>query len=310
MRRLGVDVTVWRSEPPAAPFESEVPVRDGDLGELLQEIRPHVVHVHWLDQALRFKDTVAAAGIPLTVRGHGFEFSSERLAALEADPAVHGIYLFPHLVPRGLSAGSKVRQMSAAFEPDRYRPSAAKDPRLVVRAAAGIPTKDLDAFIRIAARCPRHRFVLAVARAVRVEAFVDELQAVNAAHGHPVDLRVDLQHDEVATLLGTAGVYLHTHGLTAPYGMPMSIAESMATGAYVLARRCPASEAYVGDAGRCWSTEDEVVDLIHETERWDEARWAAARLASVERAFARHADLRVLRPLLDHWVALAEARDA
>jgi glycosyltransferase involved in cell wall biosynthesis len=310
MKRLGVDVTVWRSEPPAAAFDSEVPVLDGDLADVIADLKPHVVHVHWLDQALNFRDTVAASGVPLTVRGHGFEFAPERLAALDADPAVHGIYLFPHLVPRGLRPGSKIRSMVSAFEPDRYRPSARKDPRLVVRAGAAIPTKDLDGFIRIAARCPEHRFVLAVCRAVRLEGFVEELRRINAAHGDPVDLRVDLQHDEVAALLADAGIYLHTHGLTAPYGMPVSIAEAMATGAYVVARACPASADYVGDAGRCWSTEDEAVELIRETETWSDARWEAARLASVERAFARHADLRVLPPLLEQWVAIAGAQDA
>lgn len=305
MRRRGVDVTVWSSEAPAAAFATDVPIRDGDLSGVLAELRPDVVHVHWLDQALRFRDAVAGAGVPCTVRGHGFEFTPERLAALDADPAVRGIYLFPHLVPRGLPPDTKIRAMAAAFEPDRYRPSARKDPRLVVRTAAAIPTKDLEAFMRIATRCPEHRFVLAVAHANRMEAFVDELRAVNAALGDPVDVRVDVSPDDVAALVGAAGIYLHTHGLTAPYGMPVSIAEAMATGAYVVARGCPAAEEYVGDAGRYWRHEDEAVALIRETERWDDARWAAARLASVERAFARHADLRVLAPLLDHWLALA-----
>jgi glycosyltransferase involved in cell wall biosynthesis len=267
------------------------------------------VHVHWLDEALRLRETIAAAGLPITVRGHGFDFTPERLAVLEADPAVRGIYLFPQFVPRGVRADGKVRALAAAFDPSRYRPGTTKDPRLVVRAAAGLPTKDLEAFVRIAGRCPQHRFVLAVARATHFETFPEHLREVNAAHGNPVDLRVDLQHDEVAALVGEAGICLHTHGLVAPYGMPVSIAEAMATGAYVVARACPAAAGYVGDAGTCWQTDEEAAERIRDTESWDDGRWAAARLASIERAFARHADLRVLRPLVDQWLALAAERD-
>ncbi len=310
MRRRGVDVAVWRSEAPAAPFTSDVPVYDGTLAEAIARHRPHVVHVHWLDQAQRYAAAVADAGLPLTVRGHGFEYTPERVAMLEAHPAVRAIYLFPHFVPSPLPAGSKLRAMPPVFDAERYHPGAVKDPRLVVRVAAAIPTKDLEAVIRIAARCPSHRFVLAVAHAVRFEPFVDRLRAFNVAHGSPVELRVDLQHEEVAALVGEAAIYLHTHSLAAPYGMPMSIVEAMATGAWVLARRCPAAMAYVGDAGCGWDTEDEAVARIVETAAWDDARWAAARLASIERAFARHADTRVLDVMLDDWIALARGTGA
>jgi glycosyltransferase involved in cell wall biosynthesis len=308
MQRVGVDVTIWREEPPAAAFESEVPVRDGALADVLAEVRPHVVHVHRLDQALRVREVVAVAGLPMTVRAHGSESRAEPMAALVADPTVRGVYLFPQHVPRG-ERDAKIREMASAFSPDRCRPQASKDPRLVVRVGAAVPAKEFDAFIRIAARCPEHRFVLAITRAVGFESYPESLRAVNEAHGNPVDLRVDLQHDEVAELLGDAGLYLHTHALTTPYGMPMSIAESMATGAYVVARACPEAIAYVGDAGAFWSSEDEAVERIRETAEWDDARWAAVRMTAVERAFARHADLRVLRPLLDQWIALAAERD-
>jgi hypothetical protein len=309
MRRWGVDVAVWREEPGEAPFTHDVPIVSGSLATALREFAPHVLHTHWLTWGMAHRPTAAAAGVPLTVRGHGFEFQPALVDALLADPTVAGVYLFPHQA-RGWRGELRVRALPAAFDPTRYHPrGGTRDPRLVVRCGAALRTKDLGAFVRIATRCPEHRFVLALARAAHVPGVVEEIDALNRSLGAPVDLRIDVDHDALAALLRSAGVYLHTHGLVDPYGQPQSIAEAMASGCVVLARACPAAEAYVGDAGRLWATEDQAVAFLEETAAWDEARWAAARLRAVDRAFARHADRVVLRPLLDDWLRLAAAME-
>lgn len=308
MRRRGVDVAIWRAEvgPPMAG--DDVPIVGGTLEAALRDFAPHVLHTHWLTWGVAHRTTAAAAGVPLTVRGHGFEFEPALVDALLADPNVAGVYLFPHQA-RGWRGAERVHAVPAAFDPRRYHPRGAKNARLVVRCAAALRTKDLSGFLRIAQRCPSHRFVLAVSRAAHVEGVVEELDAENRSLGSPVDLRVDLQHDEVAALLAEAGIYLHTHGLREPYGQPQSIAEAMASGCVVLARACPESDEYVGDAGRLWATEDQALALLAETARWDDARWAAARLRAVDRAFARHVDRIALGPLLDDWLRLAAAME-
>lgn len=305
MRRWGVEVAVWREEPGAAPFAHDAPVLDGPLPAALRAFAPHVLHTHWLTWGLAFRAAAAEAGVPLTVRGHGFDFDPALVDGLLADPVVAGVYLFPHQARRWRGE-PRVRAMASAFDPTRYRPRGTKDPRLVVRCAAALRTKDLPAFLRIAARCPDHRFVLALARAARVPGVVEEIAALNHGLGDPVELRVDCAHDELAELLAEAGVYLHTHGLVDPYGQPQSIAEAMASGCFVLARACPESLEYVGDAGRLWASEDQAVACLAETASWDGDRWAAARLRAVDRAYARHVDRVVLRPLLDDWLRVAD----
>ena len=59
-----------------------------------------------------------------------------------------------------------------------------------------------------------------------------------------------------------AGIYVHTakppeteYGT--PIGMPVSIAEAMATGAHVLVRDIPELRAYVGDAGATYRDGEE-----------------------------------------------------
>jgi glycosyltransferase involved in cell wall biosynthesis len=306
LRRWGVEVQVWAEEPGAAPFEAEVPVHHGRLADAIARVAPDVIHMHWLNTVAVHHEALARAGVPVTVRGHGFDFSPATVAALEKDPLVAAIFLFPHFAAVCPDA-TKVRAMPPCFDADLYGPGE-KDRRLVVRAAAALPTKDLPAFIRIAARCPQHRFVLAVCHASRHEGYVDELVAYNRALGEPADIRVDLQHEEIAALVREAGIALHTHGLLEPYGMPMSIAEALATGAWVVARRCPPAESYLGPCGRFYDHETEAAAAIRETLAWSDERWLRERLAAVDHAYAYLTDSRMLRALLDEWLRIAAAR--
>jgi glycosyltransferase involved in cell wall biosynthesis len=308
LQRRGIAVEVWAESEGIAPFATRVPIHRGRLVDALARVRPDVVHTHWLAQGLACRDEVEGAGLQLTVRGHGFEFKPAVVRALAADPVVRAVFLFPHLAAQVADAGAKIHAMPACFDPDRYPPAKEKDTRLVVRVVAGIPTKAIHEMFEIARACPQHRFVLAVARANGHEGFVDQLLTRNRELGTPVEILVDLQHDAVAALVGEAGLYLHTHALLEPYGMPISIAEAMATGCHVIARGCQAAEAYVGDAGRCWDTPAEAAALIRDTATWNEERWLAAQLTAVDRAYAQFADVPVLHPLVDEFVAIASSR--
>ena len=82
------------------------------------------------------------ANIPLTVRGHGFEYNTENLSQCEAHPAVKSIYLFPHFARSLPGHHPKVREVSACFNSTRFYPRLQRDRRLVLRAGACLPTKD------------------------------------------------------------------------------------------------------------------------------------------------------------------------
>jgi hypothetical protein len=146
-----------------------------------------------------------------------------------------------------------------------------------------------------------------LARAQTREECTEEIVSFNRSLGSPADIRINVSFPQVARLVRQAGIYLSTHSLSAPYGMPISIAESMATGGYVVARRCPASEAYVGAAGSLYDTLDEAAALIRETVPWDQNRWQQVQRAAVDHAWSRHVDSIVLPPLLDEWLQIAGA---
>jgi glycosyltransferase involved in cell wall biosynthesis len=305
MRRWGVHVEVWSQlGSPPAPFASDVPIHHGCLAAAIARVRPHLVHVHWLHSAVQYGRQIARAGLPLTVRAHGFEVSRKLVATLERHSAVRHVYLFPHMAQRFVRS-SKVRAMSAAFNGDLFYPSAQKDKRLVLRAAAGLRSKDLQTFFDVARRCRSHRFVLVLGRCNGQERYLDELVSRNRALGNLIDLRINLDAEDVAALTREAGIYLHTHGLVAPYGMPVSIAEAMATGSYVLGRRCPAAKGYIGGAGHLYDDAGRAAELIQSTLSWSDERWRAIALAAVERAYRHYCDHDVFRPMLMDWLRIA-----
>jgi hypothetical protein len=174
--------------------------------------------------AEKFGQQLNKAKLPLTVRGHGFEFSTEIVSKLDKNKTVRGIYIFPHFAALCRSSSGKLRPMQVAFDPELYYPCEEKDRRLVMRSGCALPTKDYETFFKIARLCPDHRFLLALCRAYLKEDYLDEVIKMNHEFGDPVEIMVDVQHEEMSQLMRSAGIYLHTANPKEPFGMPISIA--------------------------------------------------------------------------------------
>jgi glycosyltransferase involved in cell wall biosynthesis len=308
MRRRGVEIEVWTelSETPA-PFETDVPIHRGRVEDAIARFRPHLAHVHWLNVVPRVRDAVMRAGLPITARGHSFDFAPKVVARLQDDPVIQRLYLYPHFLPE-LASKAKVTPLCTPFPGHHYAPAPGKDTRLVLRCGAAIPGKDIETFLAVAERCPDHRFVLVLGRATGHEAYADELVARNRERGEPVEIHVNLQAEEVAPLVARAGIFMHTFGSGSSFGQPTGICEAMATGAYVIARRNVGAAALLGDVGALYATADQAVTRIRETLGWSNERWREVQRAASERAFQRHADTRVLPRVLEDWRAIARTR--
>lgn len=304
VRQLGVEVEVWSEEDVAAPFESEVPVHRGSLTEAIVRFKPDVVHTHWLHMVEKFSQQVKRAGLPLTVRGHGFEFTTEIVAKLDKETIVRGIYLFPHHAERCRSSSGKVRAMQVAFDSDLYYPCEEKDRRTVMRTGCALPTKDYETFFRTAQLCPDHHFLLVVCHGLLVEEYLNEVIRESKKFGDLVEIKVDVQHEEMSELMRRAGIYLHTTDPNEPFGMPISISEAMATGSYIIGRQLPASASYIGEAGKLYRTPEEAAELIRETRQWADGEWRQAYVCSVDRAYRNFAHTKVVGPMVEHWRGL------
>jgi len=308
MRRFGVEVHVWSEvDEVGTPYPTDLLVHHGPLAEVIARAEPDVVHAHWLHSAAQYADAVGASGRVMTVRGHGFEFDRTVVRRLLAHPAVGGVYLFPHQAAN-FRRSAKLRAMPSCFNGDLYYPEEPKDPRLVIRTGAALATKDYELFFEAAAACPQHTFVLAIVRCLHMEEQVERIVDLNRRGGGRVDVRVNVPAEELAALVRRAGIHLHTHGTGAPFGMPISIAESMASGCLTLVRALPGAADYVGFAGRLYRSAGEAIALILATEAWTPELWASTSSAAVEHAYERFADIRVLAPLLDQWQRLVDSK--
>ena len=306
--RAGVEVEVWRRRAPSNPGPVRVPLHEGRFEQAMARVRPDVVHFHWLKTAVRRADAVAKAGLSLTVRGH-WHFDRDHIDFVSNHPAVHAAYMYPHALRRLENPSARLKPLPVSYNSAWYRCAEKKDPTRVVRTSAGKRVKDLALFIRVASRLPDFHFVLVVARMNQRTQCVPELVALNREMGDPVELRINVEPEQVPEIVSPAGIYLHTYDLVTPFGMPVSIAEAMATGSFLLVPDREGAQEYIGDAGQLYRNEDEAVERILATRDWSEEDWAAARIRSAERAVHHFADHEVLPALLADWCEIKRRRD-
>jgi glycosyltransferase involved in cell wall biosynthesis len=313
LRRWGVEIGVWREVGPVSPYESMVPVFDGDLAACVREFDPDVLHVHWLGYALGRGADLAALGLPVTLRMHGFDVQEAPFRQLLGYDWLHRVYAYPHQLSLLEAPDDRVQALPAAFDTSYFQPAAAKDARLVLRAASCLPSKEIALFFDLAKRLPSHRFVFCGVTCNEWEHYPEELRRMAAEMASPVELRFDVPREQMAELISRAGIFVHTvHPPRTPpgtpIGMPISIAEAMATGAWVLVRDEPELVDYVGDAGAVYRDVAHAAELIEATTQWSESEWQRRRVRASDRGFQYHADEIVFRPILDDWQAVARQR--
>ncbi len=308
VRALGVEVQVWAQQGGTAPYPSDVPHFYGDLEKVVAEFRPHLIHTHWLRQPRRMTE-LRATGLPVTVRGHGFDSSRKKALKAVRNPMVSAAFPFPQFVPRRPWLRRKILGVPVGFDASLYAPGHDKDRRLVARVGVGIPSKDYRSFFEVASRCPDHRFVLAVCPAFTAEHYIDEIVAMNRELGNPAEIRHNLQHEEVAELLREAAIYLHTTLPGEPFGMPISIAEAMASGCHLIGRNLRYSRRYIGEAGVSYANVEQAAAHVRRTLAWSDSDWTAASKRSVDRAFANFVSTDVLAPMVARWREIAHASE-
>jgi glycosyltransferase involved in cell wall biosynthesis len=309
MRRWGVHVEVWREVVPVSPYPTPVPIHDGSLADAVRQSQPDLIHVHWLSVFGAQQQVLGALGVPVTVRAHGFDATPDSVRAVLEHPWVHAIYAFPHHVRAVGGSDPRLCAVPVAFDTTMFRPHAQKDRRLVVRTSAALPSKDLPFFCELAKRLPDYRFVLAGATCNLMEGYVDELRDLHERMNSPAQVMFDVPRETLARLLAEAGIYLHTvkppgTERATPIGMPISIAEAMATGAHVLVRDLPELTAYVGDAGTPYRDIEHTAELIRAISALPGPAWKQVWTRSVDRAFTIHSDELALRPMFEDWCAL------
>lgn len=299
MRKQGAEIEVWSPLVGTPGMAPAAPVHRGHFYDTLKALKPDLVHVHYLAPYHDALEVCTEEEIPVTVRGHSFDWSVANFRRVADFPCVLRVYLFPHFAAQVQS--EKAVPLTVAFDPEQFKTERWKMRQMVLRTGAAKETKGLEDFIAVAPKCPAHHFTLVA-------------NVVHGQHGYMKKLREscrakcffyeDASNEESAHLTRMAGIYLDTNNpAQQPFGMPVSIVEALGAGSYVIVRKSLVAAAMLNGAGAMYETVDEAAKLINATLEWDDAKWNAVRDAAVARSRVFH-DAVVLPRVWNDWKAL------
>lgn len=295
----GVEIAAWSRRRDPIRQKGSVPIFDGSLKDAAAQFKPHAIHAHW---AMMAQCVFAECrGIPLTVRGHSFEFKPRTIRSLAFDPRVRAVFVFPHQLEETFGGGHPgcAIPLVSAYDEHLFYPEP-KERGTVVRATAGLKSKDIDSFLDVAKACPEAIFTLITSRPKEDTGYLDNLQARNALMGSPVRILVEVPQEGVAQIVRRSEICLRSNDPAGhPFGMPVSIVEAMGAGTIPVVRNHAAARAYVGDAGLFFSTVDQAVHGIRRI-LGDASFAGELREAAIRRA-KRHAAGAVLPEILKVW---------
>jgi len=302
-QKCGVEVHVWSQINYHPDMPVQCMVHRGSLAEAIAAVGPDLIHIHYLLVAKRHLHELPPE-IPVTIRGHSFDWNPALAKELGEQRSVKRLYLFPHFVA-AMGGHPKAFALPVAYSPDMHPPAVCKDRRLVIRLAAGLPTKALDDVLAVANRCPEFKFILGVSRAGGGEQFLEQIQRLNGYVKDRVQILVDLPPQIAADMNRRGAIYMYTYDLKGhAFGMPVSIAEAMATGSYVLTQDVPPARGYVSEAGAFYRNPEEAARLIQATKTWTDSDWERVSSTAIRRAACFRDDV-VLSHLVQDWRSLS-----
>ena len=306
--RQGIEVEVYSCREAGAPGEARVKIHTDSLDDVIDAFKPDLIHAHWLNMGKQVSELMKQYDIPITVRAHGFEFNKALINNLVNDEKIKAIYTFPTLIKRHIKGkiSKKIIPTNSCFNSNRFFPSLTKDKRLVLRAGACLPTKNIEAFIQVASRCSDYKFILAMVKVKALPDMPKHLIELNESLGSPVEIRFNVGYSEMTELVAKAGIYMHTFGFQQPYGMPVSIVESMATGAICLLPDTSDYRAYAGDSNLFYKDINHAVHHLNEIKKWGKEEWRDRGISNSNHAYDKHMDDDVLGDIYSDWKRIVD----
>jgi glycosyltransferase involved in cell wall biosynthesis len=274
-----------------------------DFASALNDFSPHLVHVHWIHLYNGVKDYLTKNNIciPISIRIHGFEYNSS-LNNINSDPNVKLIMSYPHIPNVTKSKNMRIPIYPAIHYPPPLHEY--KEKILVTRVGACLPTKDLKLFIDIAYEIKKKsinfKFKAALVLCYTMEYYYDEIVEYNNIKNKPCEIMCNISREESANLLRKSKIYLHTIGNEKTYGQPISIAEAMACGNYIIAKELGNSaREYINDCGVIYKTKEEAITELLKTETWSEEQWKNVYNKSINYAYNNFVPENIYKPFLE-----------
>ncbi|HZG40547.1 MAG TPA: glycosyltransferase [Nodosilinea sp.] len=286
------EVTIVSRQPSDIPYQEHLPyhhlVELDKIQELIEQVKPDILHTHYLNQ-LQFVGPLAERnGIPFTVRSHSYDtlalrgknwlgkvrqiaewntpqFKKVRNIRDNLFWANHklclGVLAFPfarsYLEREGINSDKIIN----CFPVVNYNLFYDRSPNgnAVMNTGAAIPKKKMSDYIQLASWMPEKKFNL-YALGYRV----DKLEGFNQSRQNPVNLVPPVEPNQMPAeykkhqwLVYTAAFELAT------VGWPMAIAEAQAAGVGVCMPRIrPDLHEYIGEGGFLYDSIRQVPEII------------------------------------------------
>jgi len=270
-----------------------------NLEAAVEKFKPDIVHVHWLmliDWYLRAA-LKKGIGVPVSYRGHSFDYSIDRVKEAASFPDTKVIWLFPHFAKEVGHLFPCVKSLSACFTTKRYYPYGMPNvPLTVMRTFAGLPSKKIEDWLHVASLCPDVPFHLVMTKSLPpFDEHIDEVRRQAPAN---VTVSANLSHEEVASAMRRAAVYLVTRPKHR-FGMPVSITEALGAGLMVMLPNDPDLWAFQG-ACSFYNTLEEAAEYVRAAVKLDARDWFNVKVRSVNHSIYFR-DENVLPWVLGRW---------
>ena len=287
-------------DPDHFPFRL-VPERAGLLAAI-RELKPAVIHSHYLDIAAQVAAVAGETGTPFTIRSHSFDTIVPDAPvpphlqglgrALDSELCL-GLLCFPFVRTYLASIGipdSKLITCPPVVNFDFFYDRAPNSGG-AMNVGAGIPKKKMEDFIHLARMVPEMPFDL-----YAIGHQWEKLAQLNQALGSPATVHQPRPFAEMPRRYKTHRWLVYTAcPVMKTVGWPMAIAEAQASGTMVcMANIRPDLRDYVGEAGYLYDSIDEVARLLREP--------VSAEKREMGFEHARRSDIRHHKHLLtDRW---------
>lgn len=304
---------ISRREPDRASRDPHDYLRTDDetvMREQIRAWRPHVLHGHWLHNAVVLHRLARATQTPFTVRAHSFDVLKRggggtvpthfvrHAAAVLADELCLGVLTFPFTRPLLERAGVPSAKIVDCFPVVDFRRFHDRGPNgpAIMNVGACTPKKRMEDFLWLGSRLPELEFDLYC-----IGYQTPEIEAENRRLGSPVRIREPLEHREMPAvykrhrwLVYTASAEINT------VGWPLAVAEAQAAGVGVCVPAIrPDVRTFVGEGGVVYESVAELLDLLPKPvpEARRELGFEQARRSDIRAHLHRLTDL--WRPALD-----------
>ena len=247
----------------------------------VEEVKPDVLHTHWLTQADRVAEIARRTGVPFTIRSHSFDTlwggwrgamynrspigakpllppHLTHIAEVANDELCLGILCFPFVRARLEKAGIPSHKLHDSWPVVDYEQFLDREPNgdRVMNTGAALGKKKMESYLDLAARMPEREFDIYPlgfkTDELNAQAKVSNSRVVFVPPVEPKAMPSEFKRHEWLVYFGNPRV-----------GWPVSIAEAQAAGVGVCMQNVrPDIAEYVGPAGFLFDNLSEVERII------------------------------------------------